>query len=59
MEVVYDKTAQAVYIKFRDVSDGEIDHSEELSDTILLDKTKSGEIVGIDILEIDSIELGR
>ena len=47
MEIRYDKEADAMYIK---IKDGKYDISEELSDNIILDKDKSGKIIGIEIL---------
>lgn len=56
MKVIYYKKDKAIYIELRDIVAGEIDYSEELTDDILIDKTKSGEIVGIACLNIESIE---
>ena len=56
-KVIYDKEAQAMYVS---VSEGKIDHSEELTGDIILDRTKDGELVGIDILNVEAPkELGK
>ncbi len=56
-KVRYDKESQAMYVS---VSEGKIDHSEELTGDIILDRTKDGELVGIDILNVDlPKELGK
>ena len=56
-KVIYDKEAQAMYVS---VSEGKIDHSKELTSDIILDRTRDGELVGIDILNVElPKELGK
>ncbi len=58
MKVEYDKEARAIYIKVSDVpsSFGVVDHTEELTDTVLVDYLPSGEVYGIDVLGVDEIK---
>lgn len=57
IEIEYDRGAKAIYIKLRNIPDGGVDHTEELvPDTVMIDKTKSGEIVGIEVVGIENLE---
>ncbi len=63
MIIEYDKEAKAIYVKLADIPSrfGVVDHTEELvAETVFIDRTKIGEIYGIEILGVDSIEyLGK
>lgn len=55
MKVTYDKEAQAMYFKFMDRGvDGQTE--ELIRDEVIIDKTSLGQIAGIEILGVDSIE---
>lgn len=58
MKVEYDPEAQAVYIQLTDKKPyfGIIDHSQELTDMVIVDWMKDGTLYGIDILGVDKIE---
>lgn len=47
MTLRYDPEADAVYIK---LADGDYDESEEVSPGVILDFTKDGQVMGIEIL---------
>ena len=47
MNISYDNTADAMYIKLKD---GLFGRNEEVSDGIILDLSKKGELLGIEIL---------
>lgn len=54
MIIEYDSVARAIYIYL--IKDAEHSHTEELvGDIVMLDKTKSGEISGIEVLGVDCI----
>lgn len=48
MKITYDKKVDAMYIKLRI---GRYDHSKKVTDDILVDVTKKGEILGLEILD--------
>ncbi len=48
MKITYDKKIDAMYIKLRD---GHYDHSKKISDDILVDVSKKGEVLGVEILD--------
>ncbi len=57
MKVEYDRDAQALYVELMDIPDGGVAHTEELiANTIMVDRTLSGDICGIEILGVESIE---
>ena len=57
MKAEYDKTAKGLYIYLTDIPDGGVAISEELMPSgVVLDKNKQGEVVGIDILGVETIE---
>lgn len=58
MKIEYDPKAKAAYIKLTDVplSFGIVDHTQELTDNVLIDWMKDGTIYGIDITEVDKVE---
>ncbi len=49
MKIEYDKKADAIYIHFQQ---GEYEVSEEIVDGIIVDYTKDGKVIGIEILEV-------
>lgn len=49
MKITYDKKVDAMYIKFKK---GRYDHTKKVTDDILVDVTKKGEILGLEILEV-------
>ncbi|KKK61060.1 hypothetical protein LCGC14_3018130 [marine sediment metagenome] len=58
MKVEYDKGAKAIYVELMGIPDGGVDRTEELvPDTVMIDRTSSGEVCGIEILGVDSIEV--
>lgn len=58
MKVEYDKEAKAIYVTLMDIPNGGVAHTEELvPDTVMIDRTPSGDICGIEILGVDSVEL--
>ncbi|OGE29632.1 hypothetical protein A2867_02090 [Candidatus Daviesbacteria bacterium RIFCSPHIGHO2_01_FULL_40_11] len=48
MKITYDKKIDAMYIKLRT---GRYDHSKKVTDDILIDISKKGEVLGLEILE--------
>ena len=55
MKVTYDREAHAMYFEFTERGAG--GYCEDLiSDEVMLDKTASGQIAGIEILGVDEIE---
>ena len=55
MKVEYDPEAKALYIKI--LENVERGKTEELTEDVLIDKTKSQQICGIEVLNIDSFEV--
>jgi uncharacterized protein YuzE len=49
MKISYDPEADALYILFQE---GEYEISKEIGDGIIIDYTKDGKVIGIEILEI-------
>ena len=49
MKITYDPKIDAVYIQFQE---GEHNISKEIEDGMVLDYTKDGKIMGIEILEV-------
>lgn len=58
MEVVYDQEAQILYIYLTDKKSyfGIVDHSQELTDTVIVDWMKDGTPYGIEILGVDKVK---
>ena len=58
MKVRYDKDAQAVYIHLTDEKSyfGIIDHTQELTDMVMVDWKKDGTLYGVEILGVDKVE---
>lgn len=48
MKITYDKKVDAMYIKLRA---GRYDHTKKVTADILVDVTKKGEILGLEILD--------
>lgn len=48
MKITYDKKIDAMYIKLRV---GNYDHTKKVTDDILVDVNKKGEILGLEILD--------
>lgn len=48
MKITYDKKVDAMYIKLRV---GNYDHTKKVTDDILVDVSKKGEILGLEILD--------
>ena len=48
MKITYDKKIDAMYLKLRT---GRYDHSKKVTDDILIDISKKGEVLGLEILE--------
>ena len=49
MEVKYDKKTDALYIN---LNDGKYDRTKKVTESILVDVTKSGKVLGIEILDV-------
>ena len=56
MRIDYDAKAQAAYIYLTDIpsSFGIVDHTQELTDDVLVDWTKDGTLYGIDVSDVES-----
>jgi uncharacterized protein YuzE len=48
MKISYDNKVDAMYISFKK---GKYDRSEKVSDRVVVDLTKSGDILGLEILD--------
>lgn len=48
MKINYDKKVDAIYITLKK---GKYDHTKKITDNILVDVTKKGEVLGLEILE--------
>lgn len=48
MKITYDKKVDAMYIKLRK---GSYDHTKKVTDNILVDVSKKGEVLGLEILD--------
>ena len=51
MKITLDKEADAAYIYFKDISDGEVEKTISLNDSINIDLDKEGKTLGIEILD--------
>ena len=47
---------RSVYVRIMDHF-SRVDHTENVGDCVLIDKTKSGRVIGVEILNIRNIEL--
>ncbi|HLA04257.1 MAG TPA: DUF2283 domain-containing protein [Patescibacteria group bacterium] len=48
MKISYDPKVDAMYIRFKS---GKYDHTKKVSDEILVDVTKTGDVLGLEILD--------
>lgn len=48
MKITYDKRVDAMYIKLKK---GRYDHTKKVTDDILVDVSKKGEVLGLEILD--------
>lgn len=48
MKITYDKKIDAMYIKLKK---GSYDHTKKITDDILVDVSKKGEVLGLEILD--------
>lgn len=48
MKITYDKKVDAMYIKLKK---GNYDHTKKVTDDILVDVSKKGEVLGLEILD--------
>lgn len=48
MKITYDKSVDAMYIKLKK---GSYDHTKKVTDDILVDVSKKGEVLGLEILD--------
>ena len=48
MKISYDPKVDAMYIRFKS---GRYDHTKKVSDEILVDVTKTGDVLGLEILD--------
>jgi uncharacterized protein YuzE len=48
MKITYDKAVDAMYIKSKK---GKYDHTKKVSEDILVDISKKGEVLGVEILD--------
>ena len=55
MKITYDKKVDAMYIRLRK---GRYDHTKKVTDDILVDVSKKGEVLGLEILDA-SKNIGR
>lgn len=48
MKITYDKKVDAMYIKLKK---GRYDHTKKVTDNVLVDVSKKGEVLGLEILD--------
>ena len=51
MKIEYDKDADAAYIYFKEISEGEVVQTISLNDSVNIDLDKDGRTLGIEILD--------
>ena len=51
MRTEFDKEADAAYIYFKEIEDGEVVETVTLNDSVNVDMDKFGKVVGIEILD--------
>lgn len=51
MKITLDKEADAAYIYFKEISEGEVEKTISLNDSINIDLDKEGRTLGIEILD--------
>jgi len=54
MKVTFDKEADAVYVYFKDIAQGEVSKTISLNDSINIDLDADGKILGIEILNANA-----
>jgi len=52
-KIEYDPKVKALYIHFKDIGPGEVAHTKEVEEYINIDYNKEGEILGIELLNIE------
>ena len=59
MKVEYDAKAQSVYLYLTDIESrfGIVDHSQEITEDILIDWMKDGTVFGIQITSVDRVDI--
>lgn len=55
MKISYDKTVDAMYIKLKK---GHFSHTKKVTDDVLVNVSKTGEVLGLEVLEASRI-LGK
>ena len=51
MRTEFDEDADAAYIYFKDIAEGEVKETVSLNDSINIDIDKNGKVLGIEILD--------
>ncbi|MEK6888618.1 MAG: DUF2283 domain-containing protein [Nanoarchaeota archaeon] len=51
MKTEFDKEADAAYIYFKDIADGEVVETVSLNESVSIDLDKDGKVLGIEILD--------
>lgn len=51
MKITYDTEADAAYIYFKEISEGEVNQTISLNDSINIDLDSEGKTIGIEILD--------
>jgi len=51
MKITFDKEADAVYVYFKEISDGEVAKTISLNNSVNVDLDKNGVTLGIEILD--------
>lgn len=51
MRLTFDKEADAAYIYFKEISEGEVTNTISLNESVNIDLDKDGKTIGIEILE--------
>jgi len=51
MRTEFDKEANAAYVYFKEIADGEVAETITLNDSINIDLDKNGKVLGIEILD--------
>ena len=51
MRTEFDKEADAAYIYFKEIGEGEVAETISLNDSVNIDLDKSGKVLGIEILD--------
>ena len=51
MNIEFDKEADAAYVYFKEIEDGEVAETISLNDSVNIDLDKNGKVLGIEILD--------